>query len=825
MPHQFTPIDSATGFKFTDNRLELATPSSRLQVVVLAPGTVRVTLLPIKQVMTLPPSLSVATTVWPETEVDCKVTDDGIWLSTSELHVHVATEPLRISFFNPDGMLLTSDHHEKGMGWTCPRRTKHPSGPSGAGVFKSFAPDTRFFGFGERTGGLNKRGTTMSLWNTDVLPHHPGVDSMYISVPFFIAHSEGIAYGSYIDTAARSSFNMGKPPARACNSKIALDPPRAPEVPGGAYWMGVDEPRLDYYFFAGPRIADVVKAYARLTGMMRMPPMWSLGYHQCRFSYCPDSEVREVAKAFRESDIPCDAIYLDIDYMDGFKVFTFDEDHFPDPKGLISDLGEQGYRVVTIVDPGVKLDPDYGVYADGLRTDAFVKDPEGGVLHGRVWPGTVAYPDFLRPEVRHWWAEQHKVLFDAGVSGFWNDMNEPSNFNTDSKTLNLDARHGEDDSSIAHAYVHNAYGNLMAMATQEAFSRFLPGKRPFIITRAGCGGIQRNALAWTGDNSSWWEHIAMAVPMCLNMSLSGISFVGVDIGGFGDDALPELVTRFTQLGAFMPLFRNHSSVNTVAQEPYSLGEPYTSVCRDYIKLRYRLLPYLYTLFSHSAHDGTPIMRPLAYEFPDDPAALDVEDQYMLGPQIMVAPVSVRGAQKRLVYFPAARWLNIVTGHIVAGSGQAVTVDSPLDVMPVYLREGSLMPWGISMNYVDERHQRISVLDVFPASGMSRGEFTMYTDDGASLDYLEGKCAHVRCAYDCASDGLIQVTVDTQRFGYDPELEVGAVRIWGVNRPREIAMTGSLGARTLAFDYDDDVRCVTVRLNEKANELRLDVSFS
>ena len=669
MRMHFESIGAAQQLTSTTTGVFLKTQTEEVEVTVLAEDLVRVTMR--RQPQPHDPDLSDAE--FPSCAVvkhngfgiNVQFTESStdICLLTEKIRVHISKSPIRIGFHRPDGVPICLDTPASGMGWT----------EDGAACFKTLPAGTRFYGFGERTGYLDKRGTALTMWNTDTTLHSPSTDSLYVSVPFFIGFDGNQAYGVFLDSPGKCTFDMGK--TSPCD-----------------YMFATTGEKLDYYFFAGPDIKGVVAQYAELTGTMELPPLWALGYHQSRYSYCPQEDVEETARNLREHDIPCDAIYLDIHYMDGYRVFTFDQETFPDPSGLIARLKGMGFKVVTIVDTGVKIDPKYKVYKEGLKQDCFVKRPDGRLFEAEVWPGRVVFPDFLRKNVRTWWANNHKKLFDAGVRGIWNDMNEPSCFDTESGTMDLDAVHGEPGMEIPHAAFHNAYANFMNEATYEAFRTLLPETRPFIISRAGYSGIQRLACVWTGDNASWWEHLLMSVPMCLNMGLSGIPFVGADVGGFQFDTDPELLTRWTQLGVFVPFFRNHSAVDTCRQEPYSLDEPHKSICRDFIKLRYRLIPYIYTLMRQAATSGTPIMRPLVFEFPEDPKTHGIFDQFMLGSGIMVAPVYQPEAKCRAVYLPEGEWFHLYTGKVITGN-RYILAETPLDRIPVFFREGAIIPLG------------------------------------------------------------------------------------------------------------------------------------
>jgi alpha-glucosidase len=406
-------------------------------------------------------------------------------------------------------------------------------------VYKVHPATERYFGCGERTGGLEKTGSHQVFWNVDPpSPHTPSLNNLYTSVPFVLALDRGQAWGIFVDNPGRVEFDLAHE-----------DPHRA--------WFATASGDLIYYVFAGPTPRDVVARYTELTGRIPLPPLWALGYHQSRWGYQSAEELRDLAREFRRRDLPCDALYLDIDYMDGYRVFTWDRERFPDLPGLVADLGAQGFRVVTIVDPGVKVDEHYAVYVEGRDADYYCKTSSGSEYRNVVWPGVCAFPDFTAPEVRAWWGALHGPLVDAGVAGIWCDMNEPTVFIPAAATMPPDVVHLGDGNARLHAQVHNLYGSLMARATREGLERLRPAHRPFVISRSGYAGLQRHALHWTGDNSSWWEHLAMSMPQLQNLGLAGLAWVGVDVGGFAGDATGELLARWTELGVFQPFCRNH----------------------------------------------------------------------------------------------------------------------------------------------------------------------------------------------------------------------------------------------------------------------------
>lgn len=629
----------------------------------------------------------------------------------------------------------------------------------GAACRHQIKTNEHFYGFGEKTGYLDKRGQRLEMWNTDVNPYLQSTDCLYMSIPFYIAHSQAGAYGVFLDSPGRTIFDVGK---------------GEPEILS----MATRERRLNYYLFAGPRMEDVVEQYTRLTGRMALPPLWTLGYHQSRYSYSSQAEVEEVAAALRNNEIPCDAVYLDIHYMDGFRVFTFDPKHFPDPQAMCDKLAKMGFRTVAIVDPGVKIDPEYGPYLRGMADNHFVRAADGQPVTVEVWPGAVHLPDFLKEETREWWSEEHAVLFEAGISGIWNDMNEPAAFDTPDKTLPHDALHGPNFEEVRHELVHNLYANRMAEASVMAFQVYKPADRPFVISRAGYSGIQRYACTWTGDNSSWWEHLEMAIPMCLNLGLSGQPFCGCDVGGFLFDSNPELVTRWTQLGVFIPLFRNHSAIGTRAQEPFALPDPYLAICREAIRFRYQLLPYLYTLMYRASLTGCPVMRPLVMDYAQDERAHRLFDQFLFGSSVMVAPVTKPGSVCRHVYLPEGIWLDYYSGRIWQGPADIVA-EAPLECIPVFLKAGAILPLAPVMNYTGEQAPTIEYLDVFPGNA-SGSTFDLYHDDGYSLRYQQGESAIWHFEFRRA-DTVLSVSA-AKNGTYDQPLPVQVVRIFGLEVP-------------------------------------------
>jgi len=623
------------------------------------------------------------------------------------------------------------------------------------------------FGLGESTGPLNKRGLIREFWNADVLGQssciHPSLRNLYVSIPFALSLREGRAGGLFWDNPARQTWDIGctEPDEFRLRAASRADGFQPPSVASSsterrleAAGTGCDaiKPACadgSLYLFLGPTPADVVARFTELTGRIPLPPRWALGYHQSRYSYASRAELERIAREFRRRQIPCDALHLDIHHMDGYRVFTFGKS-FPRPREMLARLTKQGFKTVAIVDPGVKDDAKCGVLKRGIAQRAFVKAPGGKRdFIGKVWPGKSRFPDFLNPRVRRWWAEEQAAFQKFGLAGIWNDMNEPALFDTPGKTLPDDCVHRSRNLQVAnpteaqaeacdyetpHASVHNLYGSAMAAASRVGALLAAPDKRPFILTRSGYAGIQQHAAVWTGDNSSTWEHLAESIPMLLNLSLSGVVFCGADVGGFLDHCTGELLTRWTQLAAFTPFFRNHANIDSRRQEPWAFGPRIESLCRDAIVLRYQMLPHLDCLFAEAHRTGAPIMRPLLWHHPNDPAAVACEDQFLLGESLLVAPILRPGATARSVYLPRGLWFDFWSGGLYEG-GQHIVVEAVAEHIPVFVRAGAVISTTAPRQFLTNERDATVNLHVWPHG---RSVFTWHEDDGESLGYERGE---------------------------------------------------------------------------------------
>jgi alpha-glucosidase len=645
------------------------------------------------------------------------------------------------------------------------------------------APSERFFGFGEKPGGLDKRGSRLTMRNRDPETQVQR-DPLYVSIPFFLvrrpAGEGGGCCGVLLESFGPSRFDV----AAKRPDRIELE---------------TQADGLDVLVFPGPEPADVVRRFTERVGRCPLPPLWALGHHQSRWSYASENEVRRLAGEIRERGIPTDAIHLDIDYMDGYRVFTWNAKRFPDPPGLLKQLSEQGLRVVTIIDPGVKVDPEFAVHRDGSERDVFCRTDEGEPWSLRVWPGQASLPDFNRAEVRAWWGEQHRPLLEAGVAGIWNDMNEPAGWARDvrlgrlmvplrrqdmSRVVQSDP--AQPERSVPHEQVRNLYGLQQCRATREALESHGQERRPFLLTRSGYAGIQRYAAVWTGDNASRWSHLRESVPMLLNLSLSGVPFCGADIGGFFLSCTPELYARWIQLGALYPFARTHSVWASRRQEPWRFGARVERIAREALELRMRLLPYVYALFREAERSGAPVWRPLFYEFPQDDRAPEVEDQVMLGPSVLIAPVLDRGVRERSVYLPEGSWFDWHDGARFTGP-RRVRVPAPLERLPLFVRGGAVLPTRSPVRHVDEVSDEPLVLEVFPGADAT---LDLVEDDGDTLAYRGDVVAHTPLRLWSRAGGRLRLELGRREGPYAIAERPLRVAVHGCPLPDAVHLDGT-----------------------------------
>ena len=634
-------------------------------------------------------------------------------ITTSKLICKVEKQSMQVALYDAlDLKLINQD--EIGFHW----EECYEHGGDIVKMSKASRPAESFYGLGDKPVDVNLKGKRFENWATDSYAFGKDTDPIYKAIPFYTAIQDNKSYGIFFDNTFKTSFDFAHERRNVTS-----------------FWAQGGE--MNYYFIYGPQMEDVVKNYTDLTGKPHaLPPLWALGFHQCKWSYYPESNVKEVTKTFRDLQIPCDAIYLDIDYMDGFRCFTWDKNYFPDPKRMVKELEDDGFKTVVIIDPGIKIDLEYDVFKEALDKDYFCKRADGPYMKGKVWPGECYFPDYTKPEVREWWAGLFKELIEnIGVKGVWNDMNEPAVMDVPNKSFPNDVRHDYDGNPCSHRKAHNIYGTQMARATYHGLKKYAYPKRPFVITRSAYSGAQRYTSTWFGDNVATWEHLAIANNQAQRMAMSGFSFAGSDIGGFAEQPQGELFARWIQLGVFHAFCRVHSSGDHGAQEPWVFGEEITYIVRKFVELRYQLLPYLYTAFWKYLNDGTPILKSLVLYDQEDTATHYRSDEFVYGEQILVCPIQEPNAKGRRMYIPRGKWYNFWTDEIVEG-GKEMWVDADIDSMPIFIKEGAVIPKYPVQQYVGEKKFDEITLDVYYKQGKESSK--LYDDAHDGYDYKKGR---------------------------------------------------------------------------------------
>jgi alpha-glucosidase len=638
--------------------------------------------------------------------VPVRVTPDGF--QTAAIAVHLDRRTLQLTISDLQGRTIVAD---------APNAIAVNG--SSFSLRKLLPVGEHIYGMGDKTGNFDRRGESFVDWNTDAYGFRRDTDPIYKSIPFYIAAGgAGGVYGLFLDNTWRSWFDFGHRDANSIE-------------------IGADGGPIDYYIIAGRTVRDVVRRYADLTGKAPLPPLWALGYQQSRYSYMSANEVRGIAATLRKDRIPSDVIWLDIDYQDRNRPFTTNKGTFPDLKKLADDVGSEGFKLVAITDLHIAYAPNqgYAPFDSGAVGDHFLKNPDANLYVAPVWPGPSVFPDFTRAASRAWWGRLYTDFVADGIAGFWNDMNEPAIFNTPTKTMPLGTVHrieGDDFASRAatHAEVHNVYGMENGRATFEGLLKLRPNVRPFVMTRASYAGGQRYTVTWTGDNSSSWDHLKLAVQQMLSLGLSGFTWSGADIPGFTGGASPELATRWFEIGAFTPVMRGHSAKDTPRAEPWVDGPVHLAIRRRFIEERYRLMPYLYAVAAESARTGDPVMRPTFYDYPQlANVPCDQSMAFTVGQDLLVAaspkPDSPRPYD---ICLPGKGWYDYWTGLPV--TAERLSQTPKLDRLPVFVRPGAIIPRQPLVQSTSEKPRDPLQLDVYPG-GDCRGE--LYLDDGVTLN--------------------------------------------------------------------------------------------
>jgi alpha-glucosidase len=694
--------------------------------------------------------------------------------------------------------------------------------------------DEHYFGLGDKLGTFDRRNQAYSLWNTDIGPQE-ATDPIYKSIAFFLGIGGDRSYGLFLDNTWRTWFDFGK------ESR-------------DAYSFGADGGPLDYYLLYGPTPKQVVEGYAYLTGTPPLPPLWALGFQQSRYSYFPESQIREVADRLRADKIPSDVLYLDIDYQYRNRPFTVDPQAFPNFPALVSDLRKQDFHLVLITDLHIAhvANEGYAPYDSGEAGNHFVKKADGSEYVGVVWPGPAVFPDFTRARTREWWGSLYKDFVQDGVAGFWNDMNEPAVFDGPGKTMPLTNIHrieepGFATRTAAHAEIHNIVGLENARATYDGLLKLRPDERPFVLTRATFAGGQRYGFTWTGDNSATWNHLRLATQQLLNLGLSGIPFVGADIGGFNNSPPPDLLTRWIEIGAFNPFYRDHTTQGSLMQEVWVHGPEQEAIRRRYIETRYRLLPYIYTLADESSRTGLPLVRPVFLEFPEvfAPSSSgfgNLDTEFLLGPSLLIAPQPLAETMDNYVIsFPRGKWYDFWTGleapipppepsivqisNDIANNGPGTKypfrppIHPTLETLPVYVRGGSILPMQPLIQSTDETPNGPLELRVYPGEQCGG---SLYLDDGRTFRYQHGE--FLRQAFRCESYGKsVRVSFGARQGSYAPWWKTVEVVIYDWPSSQADAKLSNSQA-PLKTSYDAPGHALHILIPDSAGEYELRVSY-
>ncbi|MET0463409.1 MAG: glycoside hydrolase family 31 protein [Chitinophagaceae bacterium] len=636
---------------------------------------------------------------------------------TAQLRIRVDKAPFRIQVFDKYQKLLMGDHPQKGL--------QHDSSKLIAN--KTLRSDEQFFGLGEKAGPLNRRGRSYTMWNSDKPCYSPGEDPLYKSIPFFLSNYR---YGVFFDNTYKTIFRFG----------TASEDHYSFEAPGG---------EMIYYFIHGADYKQIISQYIQLTGKPIMPPEWAFGFSQSRGMYTNEPLARSAAAEFRKRQIPCDIIYQDIGWTDGLQNFEWRKDRYTDPKGMLKYLDSLGFKMIVSQDPVIsQATTKQWKEADSLGY--FTTDIRTGKSYDMPWPwgGNCGVVDFTKPAVADWWGAYQQKPLNDGVRGFWTDMGEPAWSNEDA-TERLFMKH----TAGMHNEIHNVYGHTWDKVVKEQFDKRNPGKRIFQMTRSAFAGLQRYTFGWSGDSGNGddvldgWSRLANQIPVGLSAGMGGIPFWATDISGYCGDikdypAMAELYTRWLQFGIFNPLSRAHHEGDN-AVEPWLFGTEAEKNCRNAIELKYQLFPYIYT-YAREAHDkGWPIMRALMLEYPNDQQTFSIDDQFLFGKELLVAPVVKKGAVTRKVYFPEGEWIDFYDGKTIHEGEQQETVKAPLNKVPLFVKKGSIIPMMPVMQYIHERRDYPLSLQIYPANEGQSASFLLYEDDGESTNYLKDEYSTTR----------------------------------------------------------------------------------
>jgi alpha-glucosidase len=715
------------------------------------------------------------------------------WMATSAVRVGVLKAPFQVVMYRADGSLITADLPQA-IAWDA---------ASGLIFDQKYAPaDEHYFGLGERGGPVDRRGRKFTMFNVDWAGYGEFTDPLYISIPFFYGLRAGQSYGLFFDNPEIPYFDLDSQNA-------------------GVLTFGANAGEINYYVMAGPEPWRVANTYTRLIGYQPLPPKWTLGYHQSRYGYSSELEILQIAQMFRQLNIPCDAIYFDINYMNFLQAFTWDPLSFPSPQAMETQLDSLGIKRVNIFEPVVRADDPLWNYLSGLNY--FLTGPGGASLVNSIWYGDVSWIDFSNPLARSWYQQVLEMFLSQGISATWIDLNEPAQVFMPQAVYN---NNGNPQSDLQ---ARNTYALKEAAMSYQAQKELRVNERPWVLSRSGYAGIQRYSANWSGDTLSTFDSLRVSIEMSASMGLSGQDQFGHDIGGFLGSPSAELFIRWMEFGSFTGLFRNHANNGTVPREPWAYGEPYTTMAKNIIERRYHMLPYLYTLLAEARQGGTPVVTPLFFFFPKDPQTYSQNTEFMLGYWLLVAPIYQPGASSASVYLPAGtNWIDCNSDQLYAG-GQTVTVPAPLGTTPIFVREGTILPGGPVMPSVGATVPQTPTVDVYPGPDSS---FLLYEDDGESFDYAHGVYLKTLIAKTSLTNGA-SVTITRKEGAWTPPERAWFLYLHQVSAsPSGVQVNGSaipavpsesaLAAVILGWFYRAADQRLIVRVQDSGDPLQISV---
>ena len=714
---QVTNIGNIVSWKKTNTGIEGKTASAFFKIQVYNDNIIRVRVSPDETMDDFSYTLVDQVVL---TDQDITITENAlsIQVQTKAINLEIEKTPtFRAIFRNKEGKIINEDVPGQGFGTSFIglRST----------LYKKLQPEERFVGLGEVLGNLDKRGNAFSLNNTDTYKYGDPRLSMYVSIPFYIGILSDEVYGLFYHNTYKTFFNFG------------LSTPEFSSITA-------DGGDVDYFFIYDKNMEKILFHYTSLTGRMPLPPLWSLGYHQSRCSYFPQQNVKTLAETFRAKNIPIDCIVLDADYLQDYEPFRINTHRFPDMPGLTSYLKSVGIEVTASVNPGIKVDSTYFAHFDGLKKGVFIKYSDGSLYTADIAPSLNNFVDFTNPEGREWWIDHMKFLPENGIHGYWNDMNEPAvggSYLPDNLLFDFD---GHQANALE---AKNMYGFQMARSSFESALKYGEGRRPFVLTRSGFAGVQRYAVVWTGDNTAKDEYLLGGTLLNTQLGLSGLPFVGDDIGGYIGSTSRELFSRWMQVGMFAPFARNHKEAFSYSNEPWSYGEEAEAISKEFIGFRYRLLPYLYAKFYESTQSGIPVVRSLSISHPFDEKVFDrmYQYQFLCGDAILVVPVS-SAEKSKSVYLPKGEWFDLFSDELLDGN-QEFTVEVPVYQIPLYVKASSIIPMQSLVQTTKEKPSDTLFIHIY--NGREANRFMYYEDDGSTMDYKKGEFYKRTIAFDPA----------------------------------------------------------------------------